>query len=200
MEKKIIKLFLLNQKLKFNEIEKLIETRSNKLAYHLKNLVKKNVLEKEKEFYKLSKSSEYLIPYLSDKKQVISVILVHIGNSKKCFLSKREKRPFKDKLGLPGGRLIVGEPIEKSVERIMKEKHNMNVNFKKINSISLEHVKSAKSKVHSFLLIFATAITKENIELTNIEKNKTKIIKSDYELLKNDLNKKAKIKTVYSKT
>ena len=42
MKKEILQLFLYNDKLKFNEIEKSLKSRSNKVAYHLKNLIKKN--------------------------------------------------------------------------------------------------------------------------------------------------------------
>ena len=65
MKDKILKLFLYNKKLKFNEIHKQVNERSNKLAYHLKNLIKKGILEKQKDDYKLSQSSEHLIPFIT---------------------------------------------------------------------------------------------------------------------------------------
>ena len=200
LEQKILELFLWSNNLKFNEIEKLIKIRSNKLAYHIKNLIKKGVLVKNQENYFLSETAEYLIPYLSEKKAVLPVILIHLGNQKECFLYNRKKRPFKNYLSLPGGRFQINESIQQATNRIMK-KFNIDVNFKKINSISLEHVKgsSSKNKIHSFLLIFVSAETKNKIELISINKNKSKIIKSDYELLKNDLNKEIKITTLYSK-
>jgi predicted transcriptional regulator len=68
MERKILDLFLFSSKLKFSEIEKLVNIRSNKLAYHIKQLAAKNILKKEGEYYSLSDASEYLIPYLSEKK------------------------------------------------------------------------------------------------------------------------------------
>jgi len=199
MEKNILELFLFNHKLKFSEIEKQLKIRSNKLSYHLKNLVKKGILEKQEETYQLSKTSEHLIPYLSDKKSPLPVLLVHIGNKKQSFLYKRQKRPFKDKLSLPGGRILLNESITQGVKRIMKEKFNINAKLKKINSISLEHV-GTKNKIHSFFLILTTATTKDNITLTNIEKNKAKIISSDYKLLKNNLDKELKINVFNTKS
>ncbi len=50
----IFKLFFNNTKLKFSEIEKLVNTRSNKLAYHLDKLVKEGLIKKEKYFYVLT--------------------------------------------------------------------------------------------------------------------------------------------------
>lgn len=199
-EQKILEGFLYNSKLKFNEIEKQLKIRSNKLNYHLQNLVKKGILTKEKEFYQLSETSENLIPYLSEKKHILPVILIHIGDSKKAFLITRDKRPYKNKLSLPGGRIILGESFQEATKRIMS-KFNIKARFKKINSISLEHLKKSNKIIASYLLIYIKAKTdkKQKIKFTNLEKNKEKIIKSDYKLIRNDLEKELKIKTMNSK-
>ena len=196
---KVIGVFLYNKKLKFNEIEKLTKIRSNKLTYYLKELTKKRILEKDKEYYKLTEASESLIPYVSNKKSPLPIVLIHIGNNKQAHLIKREKRPFKDLLSLPGGRLLVNESISKAVKRIMKEKYNISAKFEQINSITLEHVKKNKTTIHTFLLILVSAITKDKIQLTDIQKSKSKIISSDYNLIKNKQNSKVEIKTIYSK-
>jgi DNA-binding Lrp family transcriptional regulator len=51
IEKKILNLFQYNHKLKFSEIEDSLKIRSNKIAYHIKSLVKKKILIKEGETY-----------------------------------------------------------------------------------------------------------------------------------------------------
>jgi ADP-ribose pyrophosphatase YjhB (NUDIX family) len=196
MERKILELFLYANKLKFNEIEKGLKVRSNKLNYHLQKLVKKRVLIKIGEFYHLSESSEYLVPYLSNKKHVLSVILIHIGDSKKGFLVRREKRPYKGMLGLPGGRMIVGESIKEGAERIVK-KFGIDAKFEKVNSISLEHLKKNGKIIHSFMLYYVSASAKE--ELIDINKNKSKIIASDYKLITGDYGKRVEIRTINSK-
>jgi ADP-ribose pyrophosphatase YjhB (NUDIX family) len=196
MEDKILDLFLYNNKLKFNEIEKNLSIRSNKLAYHLKKLVEKDVLKKEGDTYELSEVAEQLIPYISEKKAVLPVILIHIGNSRKAFLYKREKRPFKNCLSLPGGRLLVKESIKQAAERIMKEKFSIKIRFKKINSISLEQVKRSGKIIHTFLLIFVSAKA-DGLALTNINKNKSTIIPSDYNLIKSSY-KEIKINSLVS--
>ena len=203
MEKKIFSAFLYNSELRFSEIEKYIGERSNKLAYYLDKLIKKGVLIKKQEKYKLSETAEEMIPYLTDKKSVLPVILISIEKNKEIFLIKRQKRPFKNKLGLPGGRLLIGEKIPDAVKRIMKNKFQINAELQKINSISLEHVKNPISKkiVHSFLLIFVNAKSKDNLNYTDIEKPETKkqIISSDYKLIKNNSNKKIDINQIISK-
>ena len=94
---------------------------------------------------------------------------------------------------MPGGRLLVGEEISDSVKRIMKEKFSINAKLSKINSVSLEHTIKNKKKIHSFLLIFVTATTKDKINYLTL--NKKEMITSDYELIKNNLNKEIKINT-----
>ena len=175
MERKILDLFLFSHKLKFNEIEKLVKIRSNKLAYHLKSLVKKSILKKDGEYYSLSDASEYLIPYLSEKKAPLPVVLILIGDSKKCFLYMRKKRPHFGKLSLPGGRLILGESISQAVERIMREKFNTSAKMGKINSLSFEHVKRGGKIVHSFILFFVSAIAKD-LPFVKVDKNRKNII------------------------
>ncbi len=198
MEKEILSLFLSNKKLKFNEIEKLLSVRSNKLDYHLKKLINKKVLEKNKDLYQLTDSSEYLIPYISDKKSVLPVLLILIGDKKGAFLYKRIKRPYENMLSLPGGRIVLGEKIPEAASRIMKEKHNINAKFNKVNSVSLEFVKKKNKTLHSFLLIFVSAKTRDKIKLTNLPENKLKIIPSDYKLIIKDCDKKILIKQINS--
>lgn len=208
IERKILQTFLYNNELKFSEIEKSIKIRSNKLAYHIKNLVKRGILEKSGETYKLSETAETMIPYLSEKNSSLPVILIALyKNSNQVYLYKRKKGPFKNKLSLPGGRITPREGIEQATKRIMKEKHRIDVGLEKVNSVSIEHVKKQgkENKLHSFFLIFVTAYLLENknnknkIEYTSLSKNKSRIIQSDYNLIKKDLNKETKINEFLTK-
>ena len=197
-EENILNLFTYHEKLKFNEIEKSLKIRSNKLNYYLKKLIQKEIIERHKEFYKLTEKKEYLIPYISNKNPVLTIILIYIGNKKQVFLIKRQKRPYENKLALPGGRLLLGETISKATTRIMKEKWNIMAKLSKINSVSLEHLIKNKEVIHTFLLVFVSAKTKEKINLTEINKNKKKIISSDYILITKDINKNIDVKTIRS--
>lgn len=195
----ILKLFQYNQKLKFSDIEKALSVRSNKLAYHLKNLTKKGILVKEKNAYCLSETSEYLVPYLSEKKAIIPVLLIKIGDKKNCFLYSRKKRPFKNKLSLPGGRQLLAESINQAVERIMKEKFNLSCKLKEVHSVSIENIMKKDKIIQTDIIIYVSATTKDKIVLTNIDKNRNKIITSDYFLIKTDSNKKINIRTIDTK-
>jgi ADP-ribose pyrophosphatase YjhB (NUDIX family) len=178
----ILKLFQYNQKLRFSDIEKALNERSNKLAYHLKNLTKKGILVKQGKEYSLSENAEKLLPYISEKDPILTVVLVLIGNKNKCFLHLREKRPFKNKLSMPGGRMLVGESVKQAAERIAK-KFNAECRFKKILSVSLEHVKKNNRIIHSFFLVFVEAKAKNKVNLTDMEINRKKVIPSDYRLI-----------------
>jgi len=199
VERKILDLFLYSHKLRFRDIEDSLKLRSNKIAYHVKNLLLRKILVNDVGYYSLSDSSEHLIPYLSDKSSVLPVILIHIGDKNKVFLYDRNKRPYKGLLSMPGGRLLLGESVQDSVKRIMKNNFNITSKLVKVNSISLEQVKKSGKIVHSFLLIFVTAKTKDKIDLINLKKHKQKIIPSDYKLLTKHLNKNYEIDTLYSK-
>jgi len=192
----ILGLFQYHQKLKFSDIEKALKVRSNKLAYHIKNLTKRGFLIKEDNYYSLSENTENIIPYLSNKKAMLPVILIYLGNNDKCFLYNRKKRPFKDKLSLPGGRPLTGESLANSVQRIMKEKFNINAKLKNLHSISIENLKKNKKIIQTDIIFLVSASSKDKIVLTSIEKAKSKMITSDYLLIKKDLNKKIDIKTI----
>jgi len=193
----ILKLFQYEEKLKFSDIEKALKERSNKITYHLKKLTKGGILKKEDKYYFLSETSQRIIPFLSEKDSTLPAVLIHIGNSKESFLITRKKRPFKNLLSMPGGKIHVGESIENAVKRILKEKYNIEAKLEKINSVSIEQVKTKQQKtIHSFFLIYVSATTKDKINLINIDKNKNKIITSDYYLIKNDSNKSIEIKTL----
>lgn len=194
---KIIGLFTKNQKLRFSDIEKLIGIRSNKLDYHLKKLVEKKVIVKTGKYYSLSEDSEPLIPYISDEKSPLPVVLIHIGNEKKAFLIRRKKRPYQNFLSLPGGRIRVGENIGDAVGRIMKDKYGINAKLKKVYSVSMEHIRKNGKVLHSFILFFVSA--NGRAEETEIDKNRLKIIESDFKLLKNDLGKEIKLNSINSR-
>ncbi len=199
MERKILQLFVYNEELKFNEIEKKLQSRSNKISYHLSNMIKNGVLQKKNNVYSLSESSEYLIPYISDKQSILPIILICIGDKNKCFLIKREKKPFQNKLSLPGGRILIEESIEDAVKRIMKEKFKINAKLSQTHSVSIEKVKEKKTTIHSFLIIFVSAKTKDKISLTDVKAKKSQIITSDYKLITEDLSKKTKIRKIKTK-
>ncbi|MEK6846819.1 MAG: NUDIX domain-containing protein [Nanoarchaeota archaeon] len=197
MKEKIINLFLYDKKLKFNEIEKKIPERSNKIAYHLKKLVKEGFIKKEKERYSLSDKQELTIPHISDKNSVLAIILIAISNKEKIFLIKRSKRPFNNnKWCMPGGRIIAGETIKQATHRIISEKYGIKCKYLKTHSVSLEQAKKGDKIMHTFLLIFVSAKTDEKLDYKTV--NKKRMIESDYYLIKNKMHSELKIDNLNS--
>ena len=126
-------------------------------------------------------------------------MLIAIKKEEKVFLIKRNKRPFDNKLCLPGGRLIVGETIPEATERIMEEKFSLKCKFEKVNSINLEHVKKQGKILHSFFLVFVSATTKQELNYTSLAGKKSKIVSSDYYLIKNNLDKETSVKNLITR-
>ena len=198
MEKDILNVFLYRDKLRFCEIEHKTGLRSNKLAYYLKKLISKGIVIKNKENYMLSENHEHLIPYITEKQAILPVLLIVAEKKGKYFLYHRDKRPYNDFLSLPGGRIFVGENIKKATMRIMKDKFGINSSFKGIKSISLEQVRKKGKIIYSFLLILVSVSTREDIKYYDLEKNRKSIIKSDYLLLKNNLDSNLKVPIINS--
>lgn len=196
MKDKILECFLYADSLKFNEIEKNVGVRSNKLSYHLTKLVEQGILSKDGDNYTLTEDFENLIPYISNKKHVLSVILVHVGDSASAFLIKRTKRPYLNKLALPGGRIVMGESLEDGAARILKKFGAKMKEFCGVKSVSVEHLKRKDKIIASYLLVYVGA--KADAELTDLEKNKKRIVESDYLLMKGDFDKEVRIKTIDS--
>lgn len=208
----IFRLFLNNQKLRFSEIEKKIEARSNVIAYHLEKMQKENIIQKRKDhYYYLTKEAEKYIPIFSDIKEEelspLPVILVALINKKEILLIKRNKRPYKGYWSLIGGKMHLKESFKEASLRQIKEKTSLKSKYQSINSIMHERVKGGGIIKHSFILFFTKVASNENnfveskhgqLKWFNIKKlkSKDKIIPSDLWLIKNKLNNKENIKSV----
>lgn len=197
MKKDILNLFSYEQNLTFTQIKNLLGTRTNLLAYWLKKLTKSGMLSKKNGTYELVESSEHLVPYISENKSALPVILIHLGDRNHAYLQKRTKRPYKGLMGLPGGRLLIGESIKNSAKRIMKVKFGINVYNISLSNIFLEHVKKRGKIIYSFILIIVKAKTENDLDFLNINKNKANIIPSDYKAIK-ALPEKTRLQTIDS--
>src|SRR5512142_3346594 len=117
----VFALFVDMYKLKFSDIEKKLKTRSNKLAYHLEQLQKQGLLQKQGAFYSLTREGERHLPNVEKQRTPLPVILVAPVKQGKVLLVQRSKRPYKDYWGLPGGRMLAHETIPQACERKLAE-------------------------------------------------------------------------------
>jgi len=207
----IFKLFLDKFKLKFNEIEKAIKIRSNRLAYHINKMQKEGLIEKQNQYYLLTKDAEKYIPIFSNiiGKELgpTPIILVALINKDKILLIKRNRRPYKNYWSMIGGKMLLGENFKESSIRQIKEKTSIEGRYISINSTLHERVKDKGIIKHSFILFFTKILTNQLnfietehgklkwFKLKNIEIQK--IIPSDLWLIKNKLNSKIDAKSVF---
>ena len=154
----IFKLFLNKNKIKFTEIERSLNIKSNKLAYHLNKLQKEGLLEKKRDYYNLTKNAEKYIPIFSnitgENLSPLAVILVAVVNKDKILLIKRNNRPYKNHWCLIGGKMQFGESFKQSSLRLVNEKSGIDSKFISINSVLHETVKSEDKVKHDFILFF----------------------------------------------
>ncbi|PIN92883.1 hypothetical protein COU54_05165 [Candidatus Pacearchaeota archaeon CG10_big_fil_rev_8_21_14_0_10_31_24] len=199
MEQEILSSFTNKNQFSFNDLSKLLKIRTNKLAYHLKKLSQKGLVKKQNSLYELTEQAESKIPYFSEKSSPIPIILIELKNKSAIFLHKRNKRPYKDLYGLPGGRILVGESLQQATKRIMLSKFNIKINSLKLKSISLEHLKKSNTSINSFILITMQAKTSQKINYLSLERIKSQIISSDYKIIKQK-PQKTTLKTIITKS
>lgn len=209
----IFGMFLINQKLKFNEIEKKLKIRSNMVSYHLDCMIKEGLLKKSGLFYCLTEKGEQNVPifsHISGKElSPLAVVLVAVNTKEKTLLIKRTKRPYRNYLSMIGGKMLLHEDIISCAERLALTKAGIKGKFNKIHALIHEQVIENEKVKHSFLLFFVSINVKtmkiksgEHGELKWFSKyklNPNEIIPSDYWLLKNKLNDELKLKNVTMK-
>ncbi|MBU0457664.1 MAG: NUDIX domain-containing protein [Nanoarchaeota archaeon] len=202
---KIFEFFIKNKRLKFSEIEKLSGLRSNHISYHLEQMLKDELIEKEEENYKLTSKAEKIFPFFAHMtgKEVgaLPVVLVAIKKENKICLLKREKRPYQGYWGLIGGKLKNGESIEETAIREAKEETGLDCQFESINSVVHERLKEKDNYKHTFVLFLTTVNTESDklrfsdegkadwFDVKNL--NQDEIIPSDYFMIKKLLNNKS---------
>jgi len=200
---RIFELFTRNKRLRFSEIEKQLDIKSNTLAYHLDNMLKEGMLQKEDDNYILSTHGEKLLPFFAHITQqitggVLPVVLAAIVKDGQILLLKRKKRPYQGYWGLPGGKLHLEESIEECALREVKEETGLDCTFSHLANIIHERVKEHGQYKHAFLL-FLTVLKPITEKITESEEGKLewfplkelqpdRIIPSDYHMLTDHLD------------
>ncbi|MBW2963246.1 NUDIX domain-containing protein [Candidatus Woesearchaeota archaeon] len=201
--KLIFELFTKNHKLKFNEIEKSLDIRSNLLVYHLDKMKKDGLIEKQDDTYSLTQKAEEMLPFLAHltgkETGVLSVVIAAIVKDNKICFIKRNKRPYQGYWGMVGGKMVIGESIQETAIREAQEETGLTVEFDSIKTVLQEHVKENSQVKHSFLLFLVklkalseeTKSTEEGevkwFDLNNLKNEK--IIPSDSWMIEKFFNK-----------
>jgi len=102
------------------------DTESNKLAFHLKKLRKKNFIDKDGDLYYLSKEGKEILPYvgLSNSRHPITVVNLTIYSGDKVFLNRKKDPldPFSGDYRVLTSRIGRGQRIEETVRQLYNEK------------------------------------------------------------------------------
>lgn len=210
LKHQIYDLFTKSSRLRFSEIRKSLGVQSNVLSYHLNQMVKEGLLEKDEDDYILSVRGEQKIPFFtqfsSQTHGAIPVVIVAIVKSGQILLLRRNKRPYQGYWGMPGGALIMHETIEENAITRAKKETGLDCEFQKISAIVHERVVEKNSVKHAFVL-FLVIVKPKKGEIKESEEGKLewfslkslrpdRIIPSDFFLLKKYLGKKSDVMSV----
>jgi ADP-ribose pyrophosphatase YjhB (NUDIX family) len=193
-QKDVFKQFLYHKQLRFSDLQQLTGIRSNMLAYVLKQLQSKHVLEKHGDWYQLSSKAEKHIPYFhtEDALTPLPVILVRCEREDgSVLLVQRDKRPYEGLWSLPGGRMILGETLEGASKRILKEKTFLDCIVEGVRAVCNERVITNGETKHGFLMLIVNCRPASEIKekptvhwALPSEAEEEAVIPSDYYFLK----------------
>ena len=127
---------------------------------------------------------------------MLNVVLNACIKDGKILLVKRAKEPYKDKWGLPAGKIEFGEHVKKASLREFREETGIDAEFKGIKGIFSEVVReNDDAKLHFFLYLCRLKADTDEIKpndegefrwfrLEELENFKEDFIVSDFHLLK----------------
>jgi len=84
---------------------------------------------------------------------VTSVVAVIIDNEDRVLLTKRSIAPFKGEWVMPGGKIDLGEPIVKALQREVMEEVGLKVEVEDIIDV-FEHVTPGEENYHFIILYY----------------------------------------------
>lgn len=209
--KQVFELFLKNHCLRFSDISSALTIRSNMVAYHLEQMIKDQVLEKDgDDYYRLTKKAEEMLPFFAQMtgKEIgaLPVIIAAIIKGDKICLLKRNKRPYLGYWGMIGGKVKMHESIAETAVREAKEETGLDCEFESINAVIHERVREEGIFKHAFVLFLTKLIPKSDklkeseegkiewFDLNNL--NESIIIPSDILMIKKYLKNKSDLKQV----
>ncbi len=142
----------------------------------------------------------------------LNVVVSPVRYKGKVLLIKREKEPYTGFWALIGGKVEIGEDIEKAIVREVKEETGLKVKFVAIKGVVYETLYNSKSPVDHFVLWVCETTAKGNdiaaseegeirwFSKADLAKSEDKIVPSDFAIIKAfPQGKRGKIKLHTSK-
>ncbi|MCA9348553.1 NUDIX domain-containing protein [Candidatus Saccharibacteria bacterium] len=104
------------------------ELEANAFMYHLNELIKAGLVEKQDKQYQLTETGKALATRFSIRESgirlmptTLSVIYLH-SQDEQTLLYRRKRQPYIDALGFPSGKIHLGETLEEAAYRELEEK------------------------------------------------------------------------------
>jgi 8-oxo-dGTP diphosphatase len=162
IRKGILKKFMYNDKMRYNEVwDKKICSSSN-FDYHFKKLVKDEFVVKKGEYYSLGPKGEQFIfafdgQTLENKQKpvVCGFVLAVDDETGKVLVMHRKKQPFFDYYCFPGGKMDIGETTKEGSEREFQEETGLSCKAKLAHVIEkITYDKPSGDVVHHMIGYF----------------------------------------------
>jgi len=115
IQTEILRKFMYNEKLKYNQIWSKNICSSSNFDYHLKILINNGILKKQDEYYILTSEGTSVVTSIDGvlikdkKKPVVCSFILAVNENNKILFSIRKKQPYFDHLNIPGGKQEYGE-------------------------------------------------------------------------------------------
>ncbi len=162
IEKEILKKFMYNEELSYNEIWDKSLCSSSNFDYHLKKLLDKNLLTKKGNKYTLNANGIELISSVdgstlkNNKKPIPCAFVLVKNNEGKILLSIRKKQPYFNVLGILGGKIEFGETSKECALRELKEETGIecDIELKVISEIITYNLDENNKVEHNIIGFF----------------------------------------------
>lgn len=182
-QKRILISLMHNPLMTFNQLWAK-EGRSNKFAYHLKVLVKKELVKKTPKGYSLTTKGKQQVAYLERttgeqwKFPIVAVIAV-ITEGEKVLVLQRKKEPFREYWGFHGGKLHATQNLLECAEQAIKEETGLTCDVELKGLLSTRTFQGDDlSYNHQLFVVQATNPTGTLLQETKKGKNRW-VTKSD---------------------
>ncbi|MBW2998022.1 NUDIX domain-containing protein [Candidatus Woesearchaeota archaeon] len=154
----ILRKLMHNPEMKFHELWDKETIRSNKFAYHLKQMIDAELLIKVGEEYQLTSQGKSLVTFLDGttgkkEKQPLLTLVMVVYDGEKILAHKRLKEPFYGYYGFPSGKAKFGEEFLEGANRELKEETNLVADFKMSGMINCRTYEGTELLHHHNLII-----------------------------------------------
>ncbi len=135
LQQRIIGKLMMNPPLRYSDLKPKL-TEGNLFTYHLKKLINDGLVRKSGDRYELTATGKLRADRISlatfsepMQPKIVTIIIGQNGRGEQ-LLYRRDREPFRGKVGFPHGKVHLGETIFQAAERELREKTGLAASFK----------------------------------------------------------------------